>query len=332
MLKNLVETFERYVSLPAHASTALALGVVLAHTHTATSILPLIALVSPTKRCGKTTLLMLAGALMPRTLLAGNLTAAAVFRTIEKYTPTLLLDEADSAFAASDELRTLYNAGHTRSTALVIRTVGDDHEPRGFSTWCPKWLALIGTLPSTLMDRAIVIPMQRRSKGAKVLRLRQDRLHQHHVQAQTIARWAVDHLEALKDADPALPEELHDRAQDNWRPLIAIADLAGGEWPQRARRAALALSGIDLADEDPTELGTMLLADLRSLFDRLERKQLATTVVLEQLLTLDERPWQDYARGKAVFDNEDGGFGAELDYSEIAIARRLVRGGEASTL
>jgi hypothetical protein len=299
ILKNCTETFERYASLQPYASTALALGVVFAHTFEATTVAPIIVVKSPTKRCGKTTIMMMGAALTPRALLAANLTPAAVFRSIEKYRPTLFLDEADTAFDTSDELRCLFNAGHTQRTAMVVRTVGDNHEPRGFSTWCPKWLALIGALPSTLADRSITIPMQRRPKGAKVFRLRQDRLDQHRAQAETIARWAVDNVEALKGADPAMPEALNDREQDNWRPLIAIADLCGGEWPDRARKAALHLSGAGAGDDD--EVGMMLLADVRDIFTALDRDRMPTSTLIENLTALLERPWLDYDRhGKAL--------------------------------
>jgi putative DNA primase/helicase len=297
ILANLVDTFERYVSLPPHASTALALSVVLAHTFEATAVLPLIALVSPTKRCGKSTALMLASALLPRAVLAANITPPAVFRTIEKHRPTLLLDEADVVFRLNDEMRTLFNASHTKPTAWVIRTVGEDYEPRRFGVWCPKWLALIGELPGTLTDRAIVIPMQRRPKDATTQRLRLDRLPQHRVQAETIARWAADHLDALQAADPALPEELNDRQQDNWRPLVAIADLAGKPWPDRARAAAVALSS---ASDDTNERGSLLLRDLQTIFTKHKTDRLTTAAILTELTALEERPWSDYARGKGI--------------------------------
>jgi len=56
-------------------------------------------------------------------------------------------------------------------------------------------------------------------------------------------RWCEDNLNILTAADPTVPETLTDRAADNWRPLLAVADRAGGAWPIRARDAALVLSG-----------------------------------------------------------------------------------------
>jgi hypothetical protein len=175
LLTNLAQTFDAHAALPKHASTALALGTMFSYTLDAFTVAPNIAVTSPIKRCGKTTLITLASSLCQRALLTSNMTPATVFRAIEKYAPTLFLDEADTVFEASDELRTVFNAGHTLRTAMVLRTVGDDHEPRAFSTWCPKWIALIGELPGTLADRSITITMQRRPRGAKLLRLRQDK-------------------------------------------------------------------------------------------------------------------------------------------------------------
>jgi putative DNA primase/helicase len=98
-------------------------------------------------RCGKTLLLIVLGALTPRRVFASNITPAGLFRTIEKFQPTLFIDEADTFLRDNDDLRGLLNCGTTRTTAVIIRPVGDDHEPRAFSTWCAKVVALIGKLP-----------------------------------------------------------------------------------------------------------------------------------------------------------------------------------------
>ena len=138
LVDGIAEVFSRYLALPPHASTALALWVLHAYAFEAWFVSPFLAITSPTKRCGKTLLLIALGALVPRRLFAANVTGAVLFRTIEKYRPILLIDEADSFIKNNDELRGVLNSGHTRTTAVVIRAVGDDHDPRAFSTWCPK--------------------------------------------------------------------------------------------------------------------------------------------------------------------------------------------------
>lgn len=299
LLDGLARVFGRFVALPEGAADTLALWTVHAHALDATFISPILALTSPTKRCGKTLTLEILGALVPRRLFASSITAAALFRAVEEFGPTLLVDEADTFIGGRDELRGILNAGHTRTTAVVVRTVGDDHKPRTFSTWCAKALALIGSLPPTLEDRAIVVSMRRRASGERVTRLRRDRLDAEVAPLpRRAARWAADHLDHLRGLDPVLPEALHDRAQDNWRPLVAIAEAAGGGWPERARRAALLLSG----SVEEESAGVLLLADLRGLFRATNR--LSTVDILEALNAMEERPWAEYGGGKPLTERQ----------------------------
>jgi putative DNA primase/helicase len=165
LLNDLVAAFERYLALGPYASHALALWVLHAFALSVATSNPRLAITSPQKRCGKTTLVSVLSKLVPRPLPAANITPAAVYRAIEACTPTLLLDEADTFLADNHELRGVLNSGHTRATAFVIRSVGDDHEPRRFATWCPMATAAIGRLPATLMDRSIIIEMRRRRPG-----------------------------------------------------------------------------------------------------------------------------------------------------------------------
>ena len=140
--------------------------------------------------------------------------------------------------ANNDELRGILNSGHTRTTAFVIRTVGDDPtRQQKFSTWGAKVLALIGNLPDTIQDRSVIVPMKRKSPEEKADRLRLDRLTQFDDITRKCARWASDNADAVKVADPALPENLNDRAADNWRSLMMIADVIGGDWPGRLKKS-----------------------------------------------------------------------------------------------
>jgi len=131
-------------------------------------VAPILALCSPLKRCGKTTTEELTAALAKRPLAAANISVATLYRTVEQFAPTLIVDEADTFLLYNLALRGVINSGHTRATAFVIRTAG--HEPRLFSTWGARMIALIGRLPATLEDRAIVLPLApartRRNGGA----------------------------------------------------------------------------------------------------------------------------------------------------------------------
>jgi len=198
LLDALAAMIRRYVVLAPEAADAAALWTLHTYAEAAATISPILAITSPTKRCAKTLLLAILGALARRPLPVANITAAALFRAIERFIPTLLIDEADTFIRDSEELRGVLNAGHFRATAFVVRTIGDDHEPRTFSTWGPKAIALIGRLPATLEDRAIVILMRRRAKSEHVERLRLDRLHaETEPLRRQAARWVADHLAAL---------------------------------------------------------------------------------------------------------------------------------------
>ncbi|MGI9508542.1 MAG: DUF3631 domain-containing protein, partial [Geminicoccaceae bacterium] len=150
LLNTLVAAFNRYLALPLHAAQALALWVPHAYALDVATTNPRLAITLPQKRCGKTTLVAVLDKLVPRPLKAANISPAAVFRVIEACEPTLLLDEADTFVADNHELRGVLNNGHTRATAFVIRSVGDDHEPRCFATWCPMAIAAIGRVDGSL--------------------------------------------------------------------------------------------------------------------------------------------------------------------------------------
>jgi Protein of unknown function (DUF3631) len=286
------------VVLPAGGADAEALWVVHTYALDETTVSPILALQSPQKRCGKTTNLQILSALAARALSCSNITPAAIFRTVERYSPTLILDEADTYLHPQhDDLRGILNSGHTKATAYVIRTVGDDHEPRRFSTWCAKAIALIGILPPTLADRAIRIQMKRKRRNESVERWRIDRAESLVDLRRMSRRWAQDHCEALAKADPDVPTSLHDRAADNWRPLLAIADLAGGSWPERARQAIAALEILDAEDED---LGTLLLRDLREVFTTKKADRLPSGEICKTLAALHDRPWPTLCHGKPI--------------------------------
>jgi putative DNA primase/helicase len=85
-----------------------------------------------------------------------------LFRAVEKFKPVMLIGEADTFMTEKEELRGVINSGHRRSSAFVIRTVpvGDEHEPKVFSTWGAKAIPSIGKLAGTIEDRSIIIPMR----------------------------------------------------------------------------------------------------------------------------------------------------------------------------
>ena len=298
LLNELAAVFARYIVLPAHGADALSLWTVFAHSLDCFEIAPRLALISPEKRCGKTRTITILHALVPRPLFTSNISPAAIFRSVEMVRPTLLLDEGDTYIHGSDELHGILNSGHSRAGAFVVRVVGDDLEARVFSTWAAMAFGAIGHLPDTLTDRSIILPMVRKAPGDKVQRLRQDRTEDLHVLGRKAARWAADHADALQAADPDTPSGLHDRAADNWRALVAIADLAGGDWSDRAREAAVSLSGAGVVED--VSMRTRLLEDLRDMFGRACTDRLTSKDICAQLAKMEDRSWPEYKRGEPI--------------------------------
>jgi putative DNA primase/helicase len=294
LLADIERVFARYVYLPTGASVALSLWTLHAWTMDAGDISPFIVLVSPTKRCGKTTVLIILYYLTPRSELASNISPSALFRYVEDIRPTLLIDEADSFMKDNEELRGILNSGHTKAAAHVIRNVeiNGEHKPRRFSTWAPKAIAAIRELADTLEDRAVVLMLQRKPRTAKVERLRKRDSDEFATLRRKAARWAKDSFKKLTDPDPRIPEALNDRAADNWRPLLAIADLAGGEWPTRAREAACVLSG---DGRDVASVNVELLADIRKAFG--ESEVMTSADLVAALVADPERPWATWGKG-----------------------------------
>jgi hypothetical protein len=299
LLSALRDAYKRHVILPPHAAVTMALWVLHAWALEAAYASPFLVFTSPVPRCGKSTALALLRWTAPRSALASNISPAAIYRFIEASCPTLLIDEADSFFGRNEELRGILNSGHTRDTAMVIRLVGDDHVPKRFSTWAPKAIGSIGKITETLRDRSIVLPMKRKRSGERIERLRGRDTAEFLALRRKAARWAADNVAALSDARPPVPEGLNDRATDNWEPLLAIAELAGGDWPQAARAAALALSS-DAEPEDDT-LKIRLLADIRAAFRTLGTERETSASLILELVKDDEGPWVEFGKsGKPI--------------------------------
>ena len=295
LLDRLTKTIINHLVLPRGAAESVALWILHAHTHDCFDVSPILAVTSPTPECGKTTCLTLLGALVPRPCSASNVTPAALFRAIDKWSPTLLIDEADTFLKNSDELRGVLNSGHHRATAYIIRTTGDDHEPRRFRTWAPKAVALIGNLPATLASRSIHIELRRKAASEKVERLRLDRLDHLEVLHRQAARWAKDNAGSLRSAEPQLPEALTGRAADNWRPLLSIADLVGGDWPAHARLIAQARDG-----RAGQTAGIMLLEDIQRILVNRRIDRIPSADLAEALSAMENRPWPEWRQDKPI--------------------------------
>ncbi len=319
LLDALAQRMGRHVALPRFGAEALALWVAHTYGFELRSVTAYLGIESPEKRCGKTTLLSVLNELACRPIAAANISSPAFFRVIEEARPTLLIDEADAFLQGNEELKGILNSGYTRNTAFVVR-VGNERGSGGswempeaprelkgllaggngpqlarFSCWCPKVMAAIGHLPETLADRCIVLKMHRKPAREKLERVRPEEPEWEELRRKC-ARFVADHADSIARATPSIPEGLNDRAADIWEPLLAVADLAGTEWGERARSAAVHLTQ---AAEESSPVGTLLL-DIFVEFVKSEGKRVFSRDLVASLRETEKRPWGALRRGKEI--------------------------------
>ncbi|MFF1812721.1 DUF3631 domain-containing protein [Streptomyces sp. NPDC058251] len=258
-----------------------------------------LAFLSPEPGSGKSRALEIVETLTPRAATTVNASANALFRLVEAEggTPTLLFDEIDTVFGpkagGNEEVRGFLNSGYRRG-AKSLRCVGDgsNQNTEWFSSFCAVAMAGLGSLPDTILTRSVIIRMRKKAPNEKAEPYRR-RVHekQGHALRDRLAKWADTIRDDVAQAWPEMPEGVSDRPADVWEPLLAVADAAGGHWPERARVACLEL--VRAAGEgNGSSLGIRLLTDLRDkVFCGAER--MPTAVILEVLHRIDDAPWAD---------------------------------------
>lgn len=324
LLDELESLLNRFVVLPERAPEALALWIVHTYAFELGDVSTYLGIESPEKRCGKTTLLGVLSKLVNRPIAASNISSSAFFRVIQEMRPTLLIDEADTFLRNNDELRGILNAGYTRDTAYVIRMQPSEPGTRNteqptqarpssfnsFSCWCPKVMAAIGRLPETLADRCIVIRMQRKTIHEECERLRS---------LDTVAlrerctQFVKQNANAIAAARPSIPESLNDRAADIWEPLLALADIAGGDWPAKARRAA---EGLTASTHGRSPIGALLF-DIYTGVAREKSERIFSRDLVDWLNGYTDRPWVDLP-GLRLVDH-----GKRKQMTELWLAQQL---------
>jgi hypothetical protein len=313
----------RFVSYPTeHAHTAHALWCVHAHLMRLWDTTPRIAFLSPEPASGKTRALEVTELLVPNPVIAVNVSPPYLFRKVgSEDGVTILFDEIDTVFGPkakeNEEVRGLLNAGHRRG-AVAGRCVvhGKTVLTEEIPAYAPVAIAGLGWLPDTIMTRSVVIHMRRRHAGECIEPFRR-RLHvvKGHAVRHLIETWARAQSNEIEW--PELPTEVKDRDADVWESLVAVADMAGGDWPKKARDAAIAL--VAAGKEAEPSLGVRLLADLRIAFGNAE--QMTTAAILAALREMPEAPWNDL-KGRPI---DDRGLASKL--RKYGVKSRVVRIG-----
>jgi putative DNA primase/helicase len=325
LLSEMAATCRRFLVLPEGGAEALALWSLHAWALDAFRISPLLAVTSAEKGSGKSHTMDVLATMVPRPMRDSNPSDAVLFRVIQKYRPTLMLDEVDNIdWRKRPELLGMVNNGYRRAGAFVWRCEGDNFDPTPFSVWAPKVMAGLKPLPDTTASRSIVLRLERKPKAATLEELRWDQLYDRTRALRSQAlRWATDHVSDLRDATPELPQGFSDRQKDNWLPLLAIAGLAGGDWPRLAQEAAIALrGGRDSADQG--SIGEMLLSDIHDAFG--DRDLMPTREILDYLVELQDRPWAEWGSLKKPLSAQ--GLAAQLRKFGIHPEPKTQREGE----
>ncbi len=269
LLTEIEAVINKHVVLSDAAATALAAWVLHTYVYELRDTVAYVAIESPEKRCGKTTLLTVLAAMANKPLIAANVTVGALFRAIDTCRPTLFIDEADTFLAGNGTMRGIINSGNTWRTAYVLRLSkssskqtergpADSAAPnrsdsglQRYSCWCPKVIAMIGKAPDTIADRSIVVPMLR--KLTTETRAPLAELNTSTIKAKC-ARFALDMGPKIAQFEKIRGQGLNDRAADTFDPLYVIARLAGQEWEDKLHAAALCLSHSANSRSATTEL------------------------------------------------------------------------------
>jgi uncharacterized protein DUF3631 len=313
LLRALKEVIRRYVFMTRDQAVAAALWVMFSWLHHRMTHSPILFVSSAEKDSGKTTLLGVLNFLTHRGMPIVSASGPALFRSIAKWEPTLITDEADTAFVNNDDLREVINSGWTRGQG-VPRCHPETHEPEMFSTFAPKIVAMKGRkLPDTTLSRSIIITLKPRRAANQ---------NEHvadfdHLDNETFARlrsqvmrWAADNVEAIVKATPEIPAGFQNRRRANWKPLLAIAEAAGGEWKTAAWAAAKTIEKV--ADTFDASIGVQLLQAIKAMFearinaprnsDRIKSEDLVDELV-EDLTA----PWATYNKGKPISQRQVAG-------------------------
>jgi hypothetical protein len=301
ILDGIVSLYQKYIVMGEAQASTIAIWIAHTWVYRASNITPYLNIRSAIKRSGKSSALELAMELVWQPEKADNISTAVVAHVVDKGC-TLLIDEADRTFYTknrNEELIGICNSGY-RSSGKYARMFGQgaNMEPRSYCTFGPKLFAGIRGLPDTMEDRSIIITLKRKAiTEIRAEFLSDDVERDCKPLHEQLALWSAQAVDILRNARPDKPQKLNDRQKDSWRPLLAIANLAGERWGQIAWDAALELSGFE---EEDNSLEIQLLRDIKDIFDDQGADRLHSSTLVDSLKDLEESPWANFANSLTV--------------------------------
>jgi putative DNA primase/helicase len=261
---------------------------------------PILVASSPEPDSGKTTLLGVVGRLTPKATFHIETTAANMFRLIDAHQPTVIVDEADDVFVRKSDLKHVITGSWTRG-ATVPRIV--QGISRDFNIFSPKAIGLLSNkLPRALHTRGIQIKMRPKRNDEAVEPFRHVDDPELALLRRKLKRFAVDYANTLKTMEPTFPKGMANRAADNWRLLLCVGELAGGDWPERARAAAELLTR---RGKQPSD-GVKLLEAIWHIFAVSGKRVLTSKEIVAALVKNPEAVWCEYHNGRPITPQQIG--------------------------
>lgn len=318
LLADLAVYFRRFVVLTSEQQIAVALWTAHTYIWEQADATPYLLVTSAEMGSGKTRLLeCLQHVIHEPISTAASVTPAALFRCIQEWKPTLLIDETDAIFKGrhgelsehQEALRGILNAGYRRGATVLRVNATAGNKVEMFDVYGPKAMAGIGQLPPTITDRGLVIRLARRKPEEPLERGRWRTLQTAGGELrQRLEEWSSTFR--VDGTWPTMPNELDDRAQDAYEILFYIAMSAGDIWPGIAGEALPILRSGSTARRE--SVGLLLLKDLADVVTRFTESVVKTPELLEVLYAEGEQPWKEWWQGPG-----------ETNYTSIKAARRL---------
>lgn len=301
LMEEAISEVQKYVVVSEPNALVVALWAINTHCYLYFQRCPLLLINAPERECGKTQLLKVVEKLVHRPMETTNVTLAALFRVITNYAPTLLIDEADTFMEGKSEMAGVINKGYEKGGfVLRVETVGKELVERAFPVYGPKAMAgimLERHLPGATMSRGIQIPLKRKTKDDTVQRLRAADPKVFKSLRSRMLKFVLDNKDTLSKGWEDFPEELSDRQQDNWEPLLAIANCFGKDWYAKAVEAAL----LNCAETSPPKSSSnQLLEDIREVLANYEEKYIPSADLLTKLHEGPDMDWGTYSHGKPL--------------------------------
>jgi hypothetical protein len=235
---------------------------------------PRLMLLSRERGSGKTTVLELVARLVP--VCHGidvEPSMAGVTYSLGREKAVVAIDESDILFGAGKrkaDLRAVLNAGYSRhGTVLRMRGSKGERVPV-YGAVMLAGLDVVeqatGGQLDTLLSRAVIIRMSAPPPGDDLPDVNDPAQHAESIAERgrkLLAVWSLVNRGKLAAVQPEMPEGVRLRAAQIWRPLLAVAEIAGGEWPERAAAACAELTMA--RDATPADQADQLLDELAAM-------------------------------------------------------------------